>query len=115
MQNVSAASPASGLLSEIAAFFNVEYHGHEIQSLIPKGLSNLFLRPNVKLPFLSLAISIFSGVESPSWRCHIPQNVGENLPCRLSIVFFSGCLICLGVSHGQHSLIVKHFLKVGYK
>src|SRR4030042_6289640 len=97
MQNVSATPSSSGLLHKIAVFFDVEYFGDEIQSFILKRMPDFLPRPKVKLPLLSFAISIFSRIEPAFWRCHIPQNIGENLPRRLCIVFFSCCLIGLGV------------------
>ncbi|MBA7701099.1 hypothetical protein ES703_109830 [subsurface metagenome] len=115
MQDIAPCPLSGWLFHEIAVFSDVEYLDNQSCFFRCKYLLRFLKRPHIILSFNAFAVSVLSRVE-PSLRLHhIPQNIGENLPCRFFVFLFSSCLIGLSVGHGQQSLIVEHLFKMWYK
>ena len=97
---------------EIPLFRDVKIPTDQLSRFPSQDFLHLPGRPEIKEPFLSLAVCVFRGIESPFRMGHDPLQIVKYLSHRSGISRVSGDLEGLGVGHHQHGLVVEHLFEV---
>ncbi|KAF5034706.1 hypothetical protein DSECCO2_593300 [anaerobic digester metagenome] len=111
-EDVLARPPRARLLPVVPRLRDVKDPREPFAVVFPEDPDDLVFRPEVELPLLALAVRIFRRVEPAGRIGHVPQDVGDRLPCGPGKLLPSRRKILLRICHHQERLVVEHLLEV---
>src|SRR5690242_1177233 len=97
---------------KITTLGNIIITHKELSIVRRQRLPHLGRGPEKELAFLTLAISILSGIEATLRREHLAHNIVKGLLSDLAIELFARDQVRMQIKPAQESVIIEHLLKM---